>query len=52
VADEQAEVVIGSASLLTQLGAGRGCDVVGLGERHLLLLLWRCRDEVGADSLS
>jgi hypothetical protein len=31
--------VIGPACLLAQLGAGRGSNVVGLGERHLLLLL-------------
>jgi hypothetical protein len=40
VANEKAEVVVGAAGLLAQLGAGGGGDVVGLGERHLLLLLW------------
>jgi hypothetical protein len=40
VANEETEVMVGPAGLLPQLGAGGGGDVVGLGKRHLLLLLW------------
>ena len=39
VADQQAEVVVGAAGFLGQLGPGRVGEVVGLREAHLLLLL-------------
>jgi len=51
VPDQEAEVVVGPTGLLAQLGAGRGCDVVRLGEGHFLLLLWWGRDKVGAGGL-
>ena len=40
MADEEAEVVIAPGCLLGELAPSGVSEVVGLGERHLLLLLW------------
>ena len=47
VAHQEAEVVIGSGSLLGELAAGAVGEEVGLSNAHLLLLLWS-----GVDGLS